>query len=290
MTDRCWRWWSYDFPAMKTDLDKKVVLITGASGGIGSAIARQFATEGAKLVLHYRQGKSKAEALQRELKQAESIVVRADLTREAETVRLFDQALKRFKRVDTLIANAGSWETKDVPLHTMTLRQWRYTIDNVLTSAFLSLREFLKIVARQKRGNALLIASTAAVFGEPGHADYAAGKSAMAFGLTRSLKTEIARVAPHTRNYCGGRVNCICPGWTIVPRNTGKLGNKDVIRRVTATMALPKIARPEDMASAAVFLSSDSLAGHISGQTLVIAGGMEGRLLWKPEEIDPDLA
>jgi 3-oxoacyl-[acyl-carrier protein] reductase len=275
---------------MKTGLDQKVVLITGASGGIGSAIARQFASEGAKLVLHYRRDKARAEALQRALKQTESIAVRADLTREAEAGRLFDQALKKFKRVDTLIANAGSWETRDVPLHTMTFRQWRYTIDHVLTSVFLSLREFFKIVARQKRGNALLIASTSGVFGEPGHADYSAAKSAMKFGLTRSLKTEIARIAPHTRNYCGGRVNCICPGWTIVPRNASKLGNKDVIRRVTATMALPKIARPEDMAGAAVFLSSDSLAGHISGQTLVIAGGMDGRLLWKPEDIDPDLA
>jgi len=281
---------SYDSPAMKTDLDKKVVLITGASGGIGSAIARQFATEGARLVLHYREGKARAEALQHEVKQAESIIVKADLTREREVGRLFDQALGRFKRVDTLVANAGSWETADVPLHSMGLGQWRYTIDHVLTSVFLSLREFFKIIARQKRGNALLIASTSGVFGEPGHADYSAAKSAMAFGLTRSLKTEIARIAPHTRNYCGGRVNCICPGWTIVSRNASKLGNKDVVRRVTATMALPKIARPEDIAGAAVFLSSDSLAGHISGQTLVIAGGMEGRLLWRPEEIDPDLA
>jgi 3-oxoacyl-[acyl-carrier protein] reductase len=275
---------------MKTDLANKVVMITGASGGIGSAIARQFAAEDAKVVLHYRQSRAAAEALQRELKETEAITVKADLTREADVRRLFEQALKRFKRIDTLVANAGSWENADVPLHTMPLRQWRHTIEHVLTSAFLSVREFFNVVAKQKRGNVLLIASTSGVFGEPGHADYSAAKSAMAFGLTRSLKTEIARIAPHTRNYCGGRVNCICPGWTIVPRNAGKLGNKDVIRRVTATMALPKIARPEDMAGAAVFLSSDSLAGHISGQTLVIAGGMEGRLLWKPEDIDPDLA
>src|SRR6266705_3527204 len=155
--------------------------------------------------------------------------------------------------------------------------------DNVLTSTFFSLREFFRVVARQKRGNAVLIASTAAVFGEAGHADYAAAKSAMAFGLTRSLKNEIAQLAPPSGDYCGGRVNCVCPGWIIVPRTAAKLRNTKAVRRVTATMALKKVARPEDIASAAVFLASDSLAGHITGQTIVIAGGMEGRLLWPTE-------
>jgi len=168
----------------------------------------------------------------------------------------------------------------------MSLRQWEHTFDNVLTSAFLSLREFLQLVARQKRGNAVIIASTAAAFGEAGHADYAAAKSAMAFGLTRSLKNEIARLARTTRAYCGGRVNCICPGWTIVPRTAERLKNATVVRRVTATMALPKLAQPDDIAGATVFLSSDTLAGHITGQTFIIAGGMEGRLLWPEREVD----
>ncbi len=214
-------------------------------------------------------------------------MLRADLTKEAEVKRLFAAALKRFGRIDVLIANAGWWETRDVPLHEMSLAQWRRTQDGVLTSAFLSLREFLRVVARQKRGNAVLIGSTAAVFGEAGHADYASAKAALAFGLTRTLKNEIARLAPHTANYCGGRVNCICPGWTVVPRNAAKLGDAATVRKVTATMALPQIGRPDDMANAAVFLASDALARHITGQTLVIAGGMwKGRLLWQPSEID----
>ena len=272
---------------MNTNLADKVVLITGSSGGIGSAIARGFAAEGAKLVLHYRHGRARAAALQRELGAAAAITVRADLTREAEVERLFALAVKRFGRVDTLVANAGSWETRDVPLHEMSLRQWRNTLDGVLTTAFLSLREFLRLVARQKRGNAVLISSTAAVFGEAGHADYAAGKAAIAGGLTRSLKNEIVRLAPHTRDYCGGRVNCICPGWTIVPRNAAKLRATATVRKVAATMALPQLARPDDIAHASVFLASDTLARHITGQTLVIAGGMEGRQLWEPREIDP---
>jgi 3-oxoacyl-[acyl-carrier protein] reductase len=265
---------------METGLAGKVVMITGASGGIGSAIAAQFAGEGAKLVLHYRSNRRNAEALQRKLKNADSLVIRADLTKETDVHRMFARALSHFERVDTLIANAGSWESHDVPLHKMSLRQWQHTFDNVLTSAFLTLRGFFQIAAKQKRGNALLISSTSGVFGEAGHADYSAAKSAMAFGLTRTLKNEIAKLVPTTREYCGGRVNCICPGWTIVPRTSERLKDAKAIRRVTSTMALPKIGQPDDVAAAAVFLSSDILAGHITGQTVIIAGGMEGRLLW----------
>ncbi len=272
---------------METELRKRVVLVTGASGGIGVAIAREFAREGARLVLHYRSGRSRITKLQHSLAGAEVMAVRADLTSENDTRALFRAAVKRFGRVDTLIANAGSWETRDVPLQAMSLRQWRETLDGVLTTTFLALREFFQLVARQKRGNAVVIASTAAVFGEAGHADYAAGKAAIAFGLTRSLKNELARLAPHTRDYCGGRVNCICPGWTVVPRLAHKLSDAKTIRKVIATMALPQLARPEDIAHAAVFLSSDKLARHVTGQTMVIAGGMEGRWLWQPDEVDP---
>jgi 3-oxoacyl-[acyl-carrier protein] reductase len=275
---------------MDSQLTGRVVLITGAAGGIGAALTRKFAAEGARLVLHYRRSRRQATALQRELSGTDSIVLGADLTKESEARRLFGDAAKHFGRVDTLIANAGSWETRDVPLHEMSLRQWEGTLANVLTSTFLAVREFLRLVGKQKRGNAVLISSTAGIFGEAGHADYAAAKSAMAFGLTRSLKNELARLAPHTGDYCGGRINCICPGWTVVPRTLPKLRNAPVVRKVIATMALPQLARPEDIANSAVFLASDTLARHITGQVLVVAGGMEGRWLWQPAEIDPSLA
>lgn len=275
---------------MNTKLAGKVVLITGASGGIGSAIARAFAAEGAKLVLHGHRHLAAARTLQRELAAVESAVVRADLTKEPQVRRMFSRALNLFGQVDTLVANAGFWETRDVPLHRLPMKQWRKSMDGVLTSTFLSVREFFRLVERQRRGNAVLIGSTAAVFGEAGHADYAAAKAAVAFGLTRTLKNELPRLAPHTRDYCGGRINCVCPGWTVVPRNAAKLSDARTVRKVAATMALPQIARPEDIANAVVFLSSDTLARHITGQTLVVAGGMEGRLLWQPAEIDPSAA
>jgi 3-oxoacyl-[acyl-carrier protein] reductase len=275
---------------MQTQLRDRVVLITGASGGIGSAVARGFAAEGAKLILHCHRNLANARGLQKELADVASLVIAADLTKETAVKKMFAQALKQFGRVDTLVANAGQWEKRDVPLHRMSLAQWRTTQDGVLTSVFLCTREFFRLVARQKTGNAVLIGSTAAVFGEAGHADYAAAKAGVAYGFTRTLKNEIARLAPHTKNYCGGRINCVCPGWTVVPRNAAKLKDAAMVRKVTATLALPKIARPADIANAVVFLSSDKLAGHITGQTLVIAGGMEGRTLWQAGEIDPEIA
>lgn len=271
---------------METGLRERVVLITGASGGIGSGIARQFAAEGAHLVLHYHRGGARVARLQQELGPVQSLPVRADLSKEGQTRKMLAQAVRRFGRIDVLIANAGSWETRDVLLPAMSRRQWNKTLEGVLTTMFFTVREFLKLVERQRRGNLTLIGSTAAVFGEAGHADYAAAKAAIAYGLTRSLKNEIARLAPHTRDYCGGRVNCICPGWTVVPRLRSKLADRATIRRVTSTMALPQLARPEDIAHAAVFFSSDILARHVTGQVLVVAGGMEGRQLWTADQID----
>lgn len=272
---------------MKSNLSGQVVLVTGASGGIGSGIARAFAAEGARVVLHYHRGRERVAALGRDLAGADVLAVQADLRSEAQVKRLFARAVKRFGRVDTLIANAGAWEIREVGLQEMSLRQWRQTFEGVATSAFLTLREFLRQVARHKRGNAVLIASTAAIFGEAGHADYAAAKAALAYGLLRSAKNEIARLAPHTHDYCGGRINCISPGWTLVPRVAAKLRDHATLRKVASTMALPQLGRPEDMAQAAVFLSSDTLARHITGQNFIIAGGMEGRRLWGEEELDP---
>jgi 3-oxoacyl-[acyl-carrier protein] reductase len=267
-------------PPMDSGLKGQVVLITGASGGIGSATARAFAAEGARLVLHGHQGRDRLQSLERELASADLLTATADLRREPAVRRLFASAIRTFGRVDVLVANAGAWETRDIPLGDLSLRQWNDTLHTVLTSAFLCLREFFRLVALQRQGNAVLVGSTAAIFGEAGHADYASAKSALAFGLTRTAKNEIARLAPPSDSYPGGRVNCVCPGWTVVPRSAAKLKDPATVQRVTSTMALPKVAQPDDIARSIVFLASDRLAGHITGQTLTVAGGMEGRLLW----------
>src|SRR5215216_166177 len=110
---------------MHSNLADRVILVTGASGGIGSAIARAFSKERARVVLHYRKGRKEIQRLQGELA-TECLPVGADLTKEVEVRRLFDTAVKHFGWIDTLVANAGSWETRDVPLHKMSLNQWSH--------------------------------------------------------------------------------------------------------------------------------------------------------------------
>lgn len=259
---------------MDTQLSGKVVLITGASGGIGQACARAFAVEGARLVLHGHRQMDRLRALQGELG-VTALALRANLTVEREVARLFEQALDRFGQLDVVVANAGIWAPQDVPVDRMALAQWEATLVADQTSVFLCARAFFAHL-RQRRpetASLVIVGSSAAVFGEEGHADYAAAKAAITYGLTRTLKNEIVRLAPH------GRVNAVCPGWTQTPMAEAAMDDPAAIRRSLQTRAIPEIAQPEDVAPLVVFLASDHLAGQITGQIITVAGGMEGRVL-----------
>ena len=152
------------------------------------------------------------------------------------------------------------------------LERWEETLRANLTATFLVARAFLREVERNGHGSLVLVGSTAGVFGEAGHADYAAAKSAITSGLLLSLKNEIGRIAP------GGRVNAVAPGWTETPMTRGHV-DPEQVRAVTRTMALRKVAQPEDVAAQVVVLASDVLSGHVTGQLVVVAGGMEGRTI-----------
>ncbi|PTL77196.1 SDR family NAD(P)-dependent oxidoreductase [Vitiosangium sp. GDMCC 1.1324] len=254
---------------MDTDLRGKGVLVTGGAGGIGSAVVRAFADEGAKVAVHYHQSADKAESLAKELGGA---ALKADLTSESDVDALVPAAVKALGRLDVLVANAGVWPPPDEGVWQMSLERWRRTLAENLDSVFLSCRAFLRHVATTGTGNIILIGSTAGLFGEAGHSDYAAAKGALASGFLKSLKNEITRIAPL------GRVNTVCPGWTAVDRNKDKL-NEAFIHRVTRTMPLRKVGRPEDVARVVVTLASDRISGHVTGEVITVAGGMEGRVL-----------
>src|SRR3954470_3346610 len=249
---------------MDTGLAGKRVLVTGASGGIGGACARAFAAEGAEVVAHYHRGRERAEAL------GDVQVVGADLTQQDEVDRMFSEA----GRLDVCAAVAGVWPAGDVPVWDLPLARWRATLDANLTATFLTARGFLRQL--EGDGALVLVGSTAGIFGEAGHADYAAAKSAILGGLLLSLKNEVTRVAPTAR------VNAVAPGWTESPMTRGMVDDEQ-IRAISRTMALRKGGQPDDVARAVVYRASDTLAGHVTGQVVTVAGGMEGRVVHDDE-------
>jgi 3-oxoacyl-[acyl-carrier protein] reductase len=244
------------------------VLVAGASGGIGSACARAFAAEGARVLVHYHRGAERARALAEELGGAP--VAQADLGDEGDVDRLFAEARATLHAVDVCAAVQGVWPREDLPVWELPLERWEDTLRANLTSVFLVARGFLRESERNGRGSLVLVGSTAGIFGEAGHADYAAAKSGVLGGLLLSLKNEIVRVAPR------GRVNAVAPGWTESPMTRG-MTEPEQVRAVSRTMALRKVASPEDVAAQVVALASDEVSGHVTGQVVVVAGGMEGR-------------
>ena len=255
---------------MDTGLTGKGVLVTGASGGIGAACARAFAAEGARVAVHYHRGEERARELAATLDGAPTL--QADLSDEREVERLFDEARAALGRVEVCAAVAGVWPSQDVPVWQLPLERWERTLRQNLTTTFLTARGFLREVERNGHGSLVLVGSTAGLVGEAGHADYAAAKSAILGGLLLSLKNEIVRVAP------SGRVNAVAPGWTESPMTRGHV-DPESVRRISRTMALRKVAQADDVARQVVVLASDALSGHVTGQVVTVAGGMEGRVV-----------
>jgi 3-oxoacyl-[acyl-carrier protein] reductase len=253
---------------MELGLEDTAVLVTGAAGGIGSATARALAAEGARVGVHYHSSAAAAARLAAEIG---GVPLQADLRDEAAADALVPNAVAALGRLDGCVANAGTWDPEDVPIARMSLARWRDTVESNLTATFLTARAYLRHVEQAKAGSLVLVGSTAGIFGEAGHVDYSATKAALT-GVLLSLKNEIVDGAPLAR------VNLVAPGWTVSPMTEKDLTEENVAR-VTATMALRKIAAAEDVARAIAFLLSPLAAGHVTGQVITVAGGMEGRLL-----------
>ncbi len=271
---------------MDTGLDGRVVWITGASGGIGQALARAFAAEGARLVLHAHRNTGAVRDLVAAANLTDALVVEGDLRAPETAEHIVARARERWGRVDVCVPNHGVWPPDGVGLGAMAPARVRDVLDINLLGAMWCARAFLAQLAElgprpDGRGASLcFVGSTAGRFGEPGHAAYAASKGALR-ALVPGLTHEISALDP------AGRVNLVEPGWTATPMATPGLTDDSAVRRALAPMPLQRVATPEDIAHAVVFLSSPRLARHVTGEVLTLAGGMQGRLAVDPRDVDP---
>ena len=242
------------------DLTGKNALVTGATGGIGGAIARALHARGATVAISGRQV-DKLDALAAELKER-VFVVPCDLANKTQVATLIDDAAKKLGRLDILVNNAGL--TKDNLFMVMKDEQWDDVIAVNLTSTFMLMRAATRAMMRGKTGYGRIIniSSVSGIIGNPGQANYAASKAGM-IGMTKSLAREVASR--------GITANCIAPGFISTPM-TDVLNEKQTTA-IKEQIPAQKFGTPGDIAAAAVYLASVE-GGYMTGQTLHVNGGM----------------
>ncbi len=259
-----------------TLLQDKVAIVTGASRGIGRAIAIELASQGAIAVVNYASSSAAAEAVVTEITEAggEAIAIQADVSKSDQVDALVNAVMEKFSRVDILVNNAGI--TRDTLLLRLKPEDWQAVIDLNLTGVFLCTRAvsnlnltgvFLctravsKIMLKQRSGRIINITSVAGQMGNPGQSNYSAAKAGV-IGFTKSVAKELA-----TR---GITVNAVAPGF-ITTDMTSDLNNpEDILKYIP----LGRFGQPEEVAGMVRFLAADPAANYITGQVFNVDGGM----------------
>ncbi len=251
--------------SVQISLENQVAVITGGSRGIGRATAQLFAEAGARVVISYRKAARQARELVRECnaKGGQVVAQRAEVTRMADAKKLIDVALRRFGRLDILVANAGIWEADPARIDKMTERQWDETIAVNLKGVYTVIHYAVPAMVLQKSGRIIVISSTAGQRGEAFHTDYAATKGGV-ISLVKGLSTELA---PHHI-----LVNCLAPGWVDTDMCTPVTKNRREYRMVTSGIPLHRFGRPEEIAFPILFLASE-MASYMTGEILNVNGG-----------------
>jgi NAD(P)-dependent dehydrogenase (short-subunit alcohol dehydrogenase family) len=247
-------------------LDGRIALITGASRGLGRAIALALGDAGAKLALVGRdEDKLNETAQQAAQSGAEAAVFVADITEEAQVLGLEQDVIARFGRVDILVNNAGVVGRK--PLTECTLEEWRNVLDTNLTAAFLICRAFVPHMRGRGYGRIINIASVMAHVSIPGRTAYSASKAGL-LGMTRALAQELAEESI--------TVVAISPGPFATEMTVPLMNNPEVNRQIMSYVPLARWGQPEDIGKLALFLCSDA-AGYITGTDIVVDGGWISR-------------
>ncbi|HHV10067.1 MAG TPA: 3-oxoacyl-[acyl-carrier-protein] reductase [Clostridiales bacterium] len=243
-------------------LDGKVAVITGAGRGIGRAIALQFAQQGAKVVVNYRNSIAQVEELLAQISVAggQAIAVQADVSREEEAKKLIGEAVKQYGRLDVLVNNAGI--TKDNLMMKMTEQEFDSVLDINLKGTFFCMKHASLIMLKQRSGKIVNISSVVGLAGNAGQINYSASKAGV-IGMAKSAARELASR--------GITVNAVAPGF-IETDMTDTLPDK-MKEATVATIPLKRYGKAEEVANAVSFLASDA-ANYITGQVIQVDGGM----------------
>ncbi|WP_026961715.1 3-oxoacyl-[acyl-carrier-protein] reductase [Alicyclobacillus herbarius] len=240
----------------------RVAIVTGASRGIGRAIAIELAREGGQVVVNYAGREADARETARRIQEAggQAIVEQADVSRAADADRLVESALAAFGRVDVLVNNAGI--TRDTLLMRMKDEDWQAVLNTNLTGAFHMLRAVARPMMKQRFGRIINVTSVVALVGNPGQANYVSAKAGL-IGLTKSAARELAGR--------GITVNAVAPG--LVETEMTAALPEQAVAHMMEQIPLGRIGQPEDVAGAVAFLASDA-AAYITGQVIAVDGGM----------------
>lgn len=243
-------------------LENKVAIVTGGSRGIGAAIAKLFAANGASVAFTYHSSEEKAKALENELNQhGQSKSYKSDAADFAQCETLVNEVVKDFGQIDILVNNAGI--SKDNLLLRLSEEQWKEVINTNLNSVFNMTKQVIKPMVRARKGSIINMSSIVGIKGNAGQASYAASKSGI-IGFTKSVAAELGR-----RNI---RCNAIAPGF-IETDMTQYLKEGNAADDFLKSIPLGRLGKSEEVADVALFLASE-LSSYITGQVISICGGL----------------
>ncbi len=242
-------------------LQGQVAIVTGASRGIGRAIALELAKQGATIIVNYASSSGAADNVVAEISAegGQAIALQADVSQAEQVDTLFSTVMDKFKRIDIIVNNAGI--TRDTLLLRMKPEDWQAVIDLNLTGVFLCTRAASKIMLKQRSGRIVNIASVAGQMGNPGQANYSAAKAGV-IGFTKTVAKELASR--------GITVNAVAPGFIATDMTSNLSNTEDILKYIP----LGRYGQPEEIAGMVRFLAADPAAAYITGQVFNVDGGM----------------
>lgn len=248
---------------MKISLENQVTLVTGGSRGIGAATVKAFVEAGASVVFNYKRAAGQARALVRALGPDRVATRRADVARMPDARKLVEETIRRFGRLDILVANAGIWTAPPLPIEKLTEKEWDEMIAINLKGVYSVIHYAVPDMIRQKYGRIIVISSTSGQRGEPFHTHYSATKGGV-ISLVKGLSGELA---PHNI-----LVNCVAPGWVDTDMCLPVTNNPRELRQVVSGIPLRRFGRAEEIAMPILFLAS-KMASYMTGEIVNVNGG-----------------